>query len=268
MKKVFPRTSLLARVAIRCMIGLTAISFFLVPVASTSWAKSLATTKDPFCNNDATFNNLKGLSSLGHAKAVCQTLVNLINREPDLQIMLKNSDFANGLVSDLNATNNTVFNPGSGSNTQEVHPQLLIQGTNCPQNTIQHQKTTTQDIVVGAFGIKATVEQYHLDSPGPCVYSVVWDTHSITPKTKDIANCLLGVPYPAGAQNQIGGVLPRGLQYQMNSYGDHTNKSFVTKEKLLYYRPVPFPLQSVVTQLDSSVVVGQSVDISSIFIKC
>ncbi len=269
MKEHFSRkkiTPLIVRAGIWLIVGLTATSFFFVPMmGSTLLAKPMAKAADPFCNNDATFSNLKGLTSLGHAKAVCQTLVNLINREPDLQIMLKSTDFANGLVSDINATNNTVF---SGSTATEIKPQLMIMGNGCPSGTIVHQQTATQDIVKGAFGITATVEQYHLDSPGPCVYSVVWDTRSITPNGKSVNGCLLGIPYPSGAQNKIGGVLPRGLQYQLNSYGGRNDRSTFTKETLLYIRSLPFDLQSVTTQLDSSVVVGQSVDLSSVFIHC
>lgn len=277
MKKVFSsnnnKTSLAVKSALWLSIGLITASFYLVPVVS---ATDKARVTDAFCLN-YNFSSMSGpgqiFQSVHDAQLTCQALVNEATKWSNQQALLSDSTFLQGFLQHINQVNsNSVFSVQA----QEIDPQITVAGscTNPDAATLQsgisQPKLGTQAIQVGNFGITAKVFQYQLSQPHSCVYSAIWNFSQIPSMQKggDMSKCLLGIPYPANVQNTMGGVNPRHLAFQLNSYGSVADERVFTNEQLLFSMKVPFPIQSITAQLETSVVAGQRVDLPAIYLLC
>lgn len=277
MKKFFSgnnKTSLIVKSALWLSIGLIAASFCIVPVVS---AANKARVTDSFCLG-YDFSSMSGpgqiFQSVRDAQLTCQALVNEATKWSNIQALLSDSTFRTGFLQHINQVNgNSVFS----AQAQEVDPQITVSGpcTNPDAATLQSWAVQTQSdtpaIQVGSFGITPKVIQYQLSQPQSCAYSAIWNFSQFPSMQNgsDMSKCLLGIPYPANVQNQIGGVNPRHLAFQLNSYGgNNVDKQVFTNEQLLFSMNVPFPIQSITAQLDTSVVAGQRVDLPAIYLLC
>lgn len=270
------KTSFIARSAILSILGLVAATVCIVPVASASFASKDRVT-DAFCLK-YDFSSMSGsgqaFASTHDAQSTCQALVSEAKKWTKLPVLLNNSAFMKGFLDYITTVNtNVVFSPQA----QEVDPQITVAGT-CTspdaatlQSWIPQPQLGTEAIQTASFNITTKIFQYQLSQPHTCAYSAIWNfsQFSAMQNGKDVSNCLLGIPYPANIQNQMGGVNPRHLAFQLNSYGRGiVDQQVFTNEQLLYTMKVPFPIQSITAQLDTPTVAGQRVDIPAIYFLC
>jgi hypothetical protein len=262
--------------AILPIMGLIAASVCIAPVASASFANKDRVT-DAFCLK-YDFSSMSGsgqaFASTHDAQSTCQALVNEARKWTNLPVLLSNSAFMKGFLDYINTSNTSVV---FSAQAQEVDPQLTVAGscTNPDAATLQRwiarSQMGTEVIQTASFNITTKIFQYQLSQPHTCTYSATWDFSQFPAMQngKDVSNCLLGIPYPANIQNQIGGVNPHHLAFQLNSYGGGVvDQQVFTNEQLLFTMKVPFPLQSVTAQLDTPTVAGQRVDIPAIYYLC
>lgn len=273
------KTLFIALSAIVPALGLIAASIYLSPVASASFTSKDSVT-DAFCLK-YDFSSMSGsgqpFASPHDAQLTCQALVSEARKWTNLPALLKNSAFMSSFLSYINTINTGNTNVVFTAQAQEVDPQMKVDGScsNPDATTLQSWISQTQlgseAIHTNPFNITTKIFQYQLSQPYSCSYSAIWNFTQFPAMQngQDVSHCLLGIPYPQSIETQIGGVNPRHLAFQLNSYGGGiVDQQVFTNEQLLFTMRVPFPIQSITAQLDTPTVAGQRVDIPAIYFLC